>query len=153
MRDATEPAAELAVGQPGLIPCFAETPTLPYSTGNARGEELSQKATDKDPWHCGKLGIIPALSFEGPCWETGRIVWWHLWRADGKPWGLAGLWNTWTDGVSGVFHEARIMLPIDADAQPLLSCMHWPDSKLGPNRRGKRSVITASTGDVYLWFF
>jgi len=91
MRDATEPAAELMVGQPGLIPWFAEMPTLTYSTCNVRSEDISQKLTYKDPWRYGKRGIIPALAFEGPCWETGRNVWWRLWRADGKPWGLAGL--------------------------------------------------------------
>jgi hypothetical protein len=36
MRDATEPAAELVVGQPDLIPWSAEMPTLTYSTSNAR---------------------------------------------------------------------------------------------------------------------
>ena len=30
-------------------------------------EELSQKATDKDPWRYSKRGIIPTASFEGPC--------------------------------------------------------------------------------------
>lgn len=50
MRDATEPAAKLVVGQPGLIPWFAEMPALTYSTSQARGEDLSQKAKYKDPW-------------------------------------------------------------------------------------------------------
>lgn len=48
-------------GQPDLISCFAETPTLTYSTSNARSEGLSQKATDKGPWHYGKFGIILPL--------------------------------------------------------------------------------------------
>jgi putative SOS response-associated peptidase YedK len=96
MRDATEPVAEFVFGQSGLIPGFAEMPTLPYSTGNARSEDMSQKATYKDPWRCGKRCIISALSFEGRCWETGRNVWWRFSWADGKPWGIAGLWNTWS---------------------------------------------------------
>lgn len=50
MRDATEPAAELVVGQPGLVPWSAEMPTLTYLTSHARGEDLSQKTKYKDPW-------------------------------------------------------------------------------------------------------
>lgn len=153
MRDATEPAAELMVGQPGLIPWFAEMPTLTYSTCNARSEEISQKLTYQDPWRYGKRGIIPAFSFEGPCCETGRNVWWRLWRADGKPWGLAGLWNTLIDEASGDIHESHIMLTINADAHPLLAGMHVPDSNLGPNRRGNRSVITVSREGVYPWLY
>jgi hypothetical protein len=45
------------------------------------------------------------------------------------------------------------MLTINPDAHPLLSGMHKPDSKLGPNRRDKRSVITVSREDVYRWLY
>ena len=64
MRDTTEPVAEMVVGQSGLIPWFATMPTLTYSINNARREELSKTATYKDLWRYGKLGFIPALSFE-----------------------------------------------------------------------------------------
>lgn len=76
---------ELVVGQWGLIPWFAKTLTLTYSTNNARSEELAQKATYRDPWKHGKRCIIPALSFDEPNWETGKNIWWRFWRADGEP--------------------------------------------------------------------
>ena len=143
--------AELVVGQWGLIPWFAKTPALTYSTNNARCEELSQKATFKDPWRHGKRCIIPAVSFDEPNWETGRNVWWRFWRADGEPWGLAGLWNTWTDKDSGEVHESYTMLTINADAHPLMARMHKPDPKLAPDRQDKRSVIPVSRAEVDLW--
>jgi putative SOS response-associated peptidase YedK len=149
--DASEAVAELVVGQWGLIPWFAKAPTLSYSTNNARSEELSRKATFKDPWRHGKRCIIPALSFDEPCWETGRNVWWRFWRADGAPWGLAGLWNTWTDKASGEIHESYTMLTLNADAHPLMARMHKPDPKLAADQQDKRSVIPIARDDVDLW--
>lgn len=145
--------AELVVGQWGLIPWFAKAPTLPYSTNNARSEELSQKATFKDPWRYGKRCIIPAVSFDEPNWETGKNIWWRFWRADGELWGLAGLWNTWTDKTSGEMHESYTMLTINADAHPLMARMHKPDPKLGPDQQDKRSVIPIARADTGLWLY
>ena len=76
---------ELVIGQWGLIPWFTDSPKLKYATSNARFEELSAKASYKQPWARGQRCIIPALSFDEPCWETGRNFWWRLRRADGKP--------------------------------------------------------------------
>src|SRR5690242_20753464 len=64
------PELELVVGQWGLIPWFAETAKLAYSTNNARFEELAAKASFKLSWRDGKRCIIPALHFDEPNWET-----------------------------------------------------------------------------------
>lgn len=85
------------IGQWALIPWFAKSPKLTYSTCNARSEELAGKATFKLPWARGQRCLIPAETFDEPCWETGRNVWWRFRRADGDSLGLAGLWNTWID--------------------------------------------------------
>jgi putative SOS response-associated peptidase YedK len=86
---------ELVVGQWGLIPWFAKEATLPYSTNNARFGDITSKASYKHPWQHGKRCIIPAHSFDEPCWESGKNIWWRFHRADGAPWGLAGVWNAW----------------------------------------------------------
>lgn len=108
--DSTDPAAELVVGQWGLIPHFAKSAKLPYATVNARSEELSQKASYKGPWARGQRCIIPAESFDEPNWESGKNVWWRFSRADGRHWGVAGLWNTWTDHSTGEIIESYTML-------------------------------------------
>ncbi len=141
----------MVVGQWGLIPWFAKEPKLPYSTNNARSEELASKASYKTPWVRGQRCIIPAWSFDEPCWETGRNVWWRFKRADGKPWGLAGLWNTWVDKSSGEVHESYTMLTVNADVHPLMSRMHKPDPKLPPDQQDKRSVIAIDDEDVDQW--
>lgn len=142
---------ELVAGQWGLIPPFAKSATLPYSTNNARSEELATKPTYRTPWAKGQRCIIPASSFDEPCWETGKNVWWRFRRADGMPWALAGLWNTWTDRVTGEMHESYTMLTVNADAHPVMSRMYKPDLKLAPDRQDKRSVIALEAEDWEDW--
>jgi putative SOS response-associated peptidase YedK len=142
---------ELVVGQWGLIPWFAKSAHLSYSTNNARFEELRSKASYKQSWARGYRCIIPAWSFDEPCWETGRNVWWNFRRADGTPWGLAGLWNTWVDKDTGTIHESYTMLTLNADTHPLMSRMHKPDPKLPSDQQDKRSVVAIEQADVDTW--
>ena len=145
------PGRELVVGQWGLIPWFAKEAKLSYSTNNARFEEIANKASYKQSWARGRRCIIPAWSFDEPCWETGRNVWWRFRRADGMPWGLAGLWNTWIDKSTGEIFESYTMLTINADHHPLMARMHKPDPKLPPDQQDKRSVVPIELTDVDLW--
>lgn len=154
IRAAREPAAperELVIGQWALIPWFAKTPTLAYATINARFEEITTKPSYKHSWQYGKRCIIPARSFDEPCWETGKNMWWRFHRADGLPWGLAGLWNAWADKATGEIHESYTMLTVNADAHPLMSRMHKPDPKLPPDEQDKRSVVAIELEDVDEW--
>lgn len=142
---------ELVAGRWALIPWFANAARLPYSTNNARSEELAAKATYKQPWARGQRCIIPALSFDEPCWESGKNVWWRFRRADGMPWGLAGLWNTWIDKATGDLVESYTMLTLNADAHPLMRRMHKPEPDLPLDAQDKRSVIPIQTTDVEQW--
>lgn len=144
-------ARELQVGQWGLIPFFAKSAKLPYSTNNARAEELEAKPTYRGPWKRGQRCIIPAESFDEPCWETGKNIWWRFRRADGTPWGFAGLWNTWTDKSTGEIVHSYTMLTLNADAHPLMRRMHKPDPRLPADQQDKRSVIPIEHADVDLW--
>ena len=118
---------ESVVGRWGLIPPFANTADIGYATNNARSEELSNKPSYRDAWRKGQRCIIPAVSFDEPCWETGNNVWHTFRRSDGKCWGLAGLWNTWVDKQTGEMVESYTMLTVNADAHPVMSRMHKPD--------------------------
>ncbi len=148
---ASAPERELVVGQWGLIPWFAKEAQLSYSTNNARFEEIATKASYKQSWARGKRCIIPAWSFDEPCWESGRNVWWRFRRADGMPWGLAGLWNTWVDKTTGEICESYTMLTVNADLHPLMARMHKPDPKLPPDQQDKRSVVPIDLADVDAW--
>jgi len=142
---------ELVLGQWGLIPWFAKEAELKYPTNNARSEELTQKASYKDPWARGQRCIIPAETFDEPNWETGKNVWWRFRRADDELWGLAGLWNTWTDKTTGEVRESYTMLTINADDDPLMRRMHKPNLKRPADRQDKRSVIPLAPEDYDQW--
>ena len=148
---AADGGAELVVGQWGLIPFFAKAAELPYSTNNARAEELAAKPTFRDPWKRGQRCIIPAMSFDEPNWESGKNVWWRFRRSDGAPWGLAGLWNTWLDKATGEMVESYTMLTLNADEHPLMRRMHKPDPDLPVDAQDKRSVISIELEDVSQW--
>lgn len=153
---------ELVTGQWGLIPWFAKEAKLPYQTNNARSEELAAKASFKMPWARGQRCIIPAETFDEPYWgpydaQFKKCEWWRFRRADGRPWGLAGLWNTWTDKATGEVHESYTMLTINADGHPLMGRMHKneldPKTKepLPLEQQDKRSVIPIELADVDTW--
>lgn len=149
--DGAGPARELVFGQWSLVPWFAKERRLKYPTANARSEELAEKASYKQPWARGQRCIIPAAAFYEPNWETGRHVPWIFRRADGDPWGLAGLWSTWTDPATGELVESYTMLTLNADAHPLMRRMHRPDPKRPPDRQDKRSVVPIAPADVDSW--
>jgi len=153
---------ELVVGQWGLIPGFAKMAKLPYSTNNARSEELAAKPSFRDSWKRGQRCIIPAESFDEPFWgpyekQFPKCQWWTFRRADGEPWGLAGLWNVWIDRTTGEEFESYTMLTINADGHELMGKMHKneldPATKLPLplERQDKRSVIPIAMEDVDQW--
>jgi putative SOS response-associated peptidase YedK len=152
-RHESEARRELVTGRFGLIPWFAESPQLKFSTMNARYEELAQKASYRDPWKRGQRCLVLAESFDEPCWESGKNVWWRLRRADGEPWLLAGLWNAWVDKRTGEVVESFTMLTINADAHPLMRRMHKPDPKRPPDAQDKRSVVPIDRSDADRWLF
>jgi putative SOS response-associated peptidase YedK len=149
MRKTGEP--ELAVGQWALIPWFAKSPKLSYSTNNCRWETAATAASFKQAWARGQRCIIPAELFFEPNWESGKNEWWAFRRADGRPWGLAGLWDIWLDKASGELVESYTMLTMNADAHPLMKRMHKPDPSLGPDQQDKRSVVVIEAGDSEVW--
>jgi len=142
---------DLVVGSWGLIPDWSKTASMKYSTSNCRSEEAAAKPTFSDAWRKGQRCIIPAVSFDEPCWETGKNIWWRFRRQDSTPWGLAGLWNTWIDRVTGEVVESYTMLTVNADSHPIMSRMHKPDPKLPADLQDKRSVIAIEQADFDQW--
>jgi putative SOS response-associated peptidase YedK len=151
LRQSNGGGLDLVVGTWGLIPDWSKTPVLKYSTCNCRSEEAAAKPTFRDAWRTGQRCIIPALSFDEPCWETGKNVWWRFRRMDGQPWGLAGLWNTWADRTTGEVIESYTMLTVNADNHPVMSRMHKPNPKLPPDQQDKRSVVAIAQASMDQW--
>ena len=120
-------------------------------TNNARSESVATKPSYRGPWSRGQRCLIPADSFLEPNWESGKNVWWRFRRTDGSPFGLAGLWNTWTDKASGEIVDSYTMLTLNADADSLMSRMHKPDPNLPDDQQDKRSVVVIEPADYERW--
>lgn len=149
---------EGVVGQWKLIPPHESRPNFPYSTNNAVSEEVSWKPAFKVPWARGQRCLIPADSFEEPCYETGKNAWWTIRGPGGKPLALAGLWNRWTDPKTGELIESYTMLTIKANHHPLMSRMHKPDvddegNPLPLGAQDKRSPIPIHEEDWDTWLY
>ena len=91
--------------------------------------------------------------FFEPNWETGKHIPWRFRRTDDELWGLAGMWNTWTDKASGQIHESFTLLTINADHHPIMSRMHRPDRTRPADMQDKRSVIAIELEDVNSWLY
>jgi putative SOS response-associated peptidase YedK len=113
----------------------------PRSTNNARIEGIETKPTFRDAWAHGRRCLIPANWYAEPNWETGKCIWWHLTRADGLPWMLAGLWSEWTDPHTGELVPSFTMITCNCDAHPLLGRLHKPDPNLPADAQDKRAVV------------
>jgi putative SOS response-associated peptidase YedK len=144
---------EAVVGQWALIADGAKEAKSKarIMTNNARSESIAMRSSFKGPWARGQRCLIPAESFLEPNWESGKNEWWRFARADGSPWALAGLWNTWTDTATGEVIESYTMLTMNADAHPLMRRMHKPDPDLPINQQDKRSVVVIERADEGQW--
>lgn len=159
---------ELVVGQWGMIP--PDSPTkVPLSkktgkkisTNNARIETVASTWTFRFPWSRGQRCIIPAASYDEPYWGPllepfAKTVWWRFARADGRPWGLAGVWHEWTDPATGEVVPNFTMLTQNCDAHPLLSKFHKPErdkegNVLPANKQDKRAVVPIQPADYDTW--
>jgi putative SOS response-associated peptidase YedK len=103
-----------------------------FDTMNCRTETIGSKRSFSGAWNSGQLCLIPCQSFYEPNYESGKAVRWRIGMADGKPFGIAGVWRAWDEpeGVALSF----TMLTVNADNHPLMSRFHKPGDE-------KRSVI------------
>lgn len=110
----------------GLIPPWAEDAKIARSTYNARAETIGEKPSFRGAWQRGQHCIIPADAIYEPCYETGKAVRWRIERGDGKPMGIAGLWERRLkdDGLSS---WSMTMLTINADNDPVFRRPHKPE--------------------------
>lgn len=134
---------QVFLGQFGLLPHWAKNPALAKRTYNARVETAHEKPSFKDAWRKGQRCIIPADCIYEPNWETGKAERWKISRADGVPFGIAGLWSRgWAPNGTEVLSFA--MLTINADGHPLMQRFHKADAE-------KRMVAVLPDGHFDDW--
>ncbi len=120
----------------GLIPGWAKDTKIARCTYNARSETVGEKPSFRHAWKQGQLCIIPADAVFEPCYESGKAVRWRIEREDGKPMGLAGIWERSLKD-DGRPSWSFSMLTINAYDDPVFRRFHKPQDE-------KRSVLILS---------
>ena len=144
---------EAVVARFSLLPWWAKSEKLTFSTMNARTETVSTAASYKGPVKQHQWCIVPAECFYEPYYGPGstKSERWAIRRADGEPLGIAGLWERWMGkGDDGAEFLSFTLLTINADHHPLLQRFHKPLKADGsPNE--KRSVVLIRPDQFDAW--
>ena len=117
----------------GLIPSWAKDDKISRHTYNARSETAAEKPSYRHAWRQSQVGLVLADNFYEPSYASGKAVRWKIELASGDPFGIACLWERWTDPASGELVVSFSMLTVNADAHPVMNQFHKPgDEKRTP---------------------
>lgn len=117
----------------GLIPGWAKDDKISRHTYNARSETVAEKPSYRTAWRQRQFGLVLVDDFYEPSYESGKAVRWRIQLASGDPFGIACLWDRWTDPDSGDRVVSFSMLTVNADDHPVMRQFHKPgDEKRTP---------------------
>ena len=141
------PARELVVGQFGLVPNWVKSASdaklRSTKLVNARSETVTTSNNFRDAWMNGQRCIVPMMAFVEDDWRSGKAVPTRIARVDGKPMGVAGLWESWTGPVGEVI-TSYTLLTVSANSHALIHRYQQPGSE-------KRMVVILNEGSVDAW--
>jgi putative SOS response-associated peptidase YedK len=115
----------------GLIPAWAKDDKISRHTYNARSETVAEKPSFRTAWRKRQFCLILVDNFYEPNYETGKAVRWRIQTQEPKPFGIAGIWDKWTDPASGELVVSFAMLTVNADAHEVMRQFH----KTGDEKR------------------
>lgn len=115
----------------GLMPSWAKDEDIRNKTCNARSETIYQKPSFKHAAKSQHCIILVDGFFE---WREfkGKKYPYYIYMPNGEPFGLAGLYEPWTDSETGEIKKTFTILTCDAN--PLLAKIH--------NTKKRMPVIT-----------
>jgi putative SOS response-associated peptidase YedK len=116
------------LGRFGMVAPWVKDLKQVRSTYNARSETVAEKPSFRNAWNKGQHCIVPAMSFYEPDWRTGKAIPTSIERGDGRPMGIAGLWDLWTS-PEGELIYSYTMLTINATDHPLMNQFHRPEDE------------------------
>jgi putative SOS response-associated peptidase YedK len=113
------------LGMFGMVPHWADV-KLARQTYNARTETVGSKPSFRHAYRSRQFCVIPVDSFYEPNYESGKAIRWKLAHTDGRPLGIAGIWEYRSSGPEGQPLASFSMLTITADDHPLMKRFHKP---------------------------
>jgi putative SOS response-associated peptidase YedK len=145
-----EPASplvlELAQGQFGLVPTWVKSASdaklRSTKLAVTRFETMSTSTNSRDAWLKGQRCIIPMQAFLEDDWRSGKGVPTRIARVDGKPMGVAGLWERWTKDGEEI--TSFTLLTVNANSHALMN-------RYGQNGNEKRMPAILNEGAWSAW--
>ena len=128
----------------GLIPTWAKDDKISRHTYNARAETVASKPSYRTPWRQRRYGIVLLDNFFEPHYGSGQAQRWQIALRSQEPFGIASLWDTWTDPASGELVTSFSMLTVNADAHPVMNQFHKPGDE-------KRTPLVLATAQFDAW--
>ncbi|CAN1572702.1 COG2135 Uncharacterized conserved protein [Burkholderiaceae bacterium] len=117
----------------GLIPPWAKDDKISRHTYNARSETFREKPSYRNAWRQRRYAIALLENFYEPSYVSGKAQRCKIELASKEPFGIASLWDTWTDPMSGELVTSFTMLTVNADQHPVMKLFHRPgDEKRTP---------------------
>lgn len=150
--DADKPLRELpphvlGAGQFGLVPRWVKSASdaklRSTKLVNARSETVTTSNNFRDAWLGGQRCIVPMMAFMEDDWRSGKAVPTRIARVDGKPMGVAGLWERWV-GAAGEVITSFTVLTVNANSHALMSRYQQPGNE-------KRMLAILNEGAYSAW--
>ena len=141
-----KPVRELGVGQFGFVPQWVKSASdaklRSTKMVNARSETVTTSNNFRDAWLAGQRCIVPMMAFFEDDWRSGKAVPTRITRVDGKPMGVAGIWERWAK--DGTEITSFTLLTVNANSHALLH-------RYQQNGNEKRMPVILSEGAYDAW--
>lgn len=138
---------ELVLGQFGLVPPWVKSASdaklRSTKLVNARSETVSTSNNFRGAWLGAQRCIVPMVAFHQDDLRSGKAVSTRVARVDGKPMGVAGLWECWT-GAGGEVIVSYCLLTVNANSHALMHRYGQPGSE-------KRMLAILNEGAYDAW--
>ena len=139
---------ELVAGQFGLVPPWVKSASdaklRSTKMVNARSESVTTSTNFRGAWLARQRCIVPMRAFLEDDWRSGKAVPTRISRVDGKPMGVAGLWELWT-GADGAFISSFTLLTVNANSHALMSRYQTPG-----NEKRMPAILNEGAFDAWL---
>ncbi len=137
---------ELAQGQFGLVPTWVKSASdaklRSTKLAVTRYETMSTATPTRETWLQGQRCVIPMQAFFEDDWRSGKAVPTRIARVDGKPMGVAGLWEHWTKDGEEI--TSFTLLTVNANSHALMN-------RYGQNGNEKRMPAILNEGAWSAW--
>jgi putative SOS response-associated peptidase YedK len=137
---------DLAQGQFGLVPTWVKSASdaklRSTKLAVTRYETMSTATATRETWLKGQRCIIPMQAFLEDDWRSRKAVPTRIARVDGKPMGVAGLWERWMQGEEEIV--SFTLLTVNANSHALMN-------RYGQNGNEKRMPAILNEGAYAAW--